>query len=128
MTGLVGTGSLVRLALRRDRVLLAVWILVFVISAAGSASATVGLYDTPGSRLAAATSINNSPSLVALYGLIYDESSLGALAMIKLGAFGGALVAVLAILLMIRHTRAEEEAGRLELIGSAIVGRHARRR
>ncbi|HEX7746376.1 MAG TPA: ABC transporter permease [Micromonosporaceae bacterium] len=125
MTGLAGTGSLVRLALRRDRVMLAVWILIFIVTAAGSASATVGLYGTPESRMQAAASINNSPSLVALYGLIYDESSVGALSMIKLGAFGGALVAVFAILLMIRHTRAEEEAGRLELVGSAVVGRHA---
>ncbi len=125
MTGLTGTGSLVRLALRRDRVMLSVWILIFVVMAAGSASATVGLYDTAESRAQAAASINNTPSLVALYGLIYDESSAGALSMIKLGAFGGALVAVLAILLVIRHTRAEEEAGRLELVGSAVVGRHA---
>jgi ABC-2 type transport system permease protein len=122
---LTGTGSLVRLALRRDRVMLAVWILVFVVMAAGSASATVGLFGTQESRIQAAASINNSPSLVALYGLIYDESSVGALSMIKLGAFGGALVAVLAILLVIRHTRAEEEAGRLELVGSTAVGRHA---
>jgi ABC-2 type transport system permease protein len=125
MTGMAGTGSLVRLALRRDRVMLAIWILIFVVSAAGSASATVGLYGTAESRVHAAASINNSPSLVALYGLIYDESSIGALSMIKLGAFGGALVAVFAILLMIRHTRAEEEAGRLELVGSTVVGRHA---
>jgi len=125
MSGLVGSGSLVRLALRRDRVLLSVWILIFVVMAAGSASATVGLYGTAEARAQAAASINNTPSLVALYGLIYDESSVGALSMIKLGAFGGALVAVLAILLVIRHTRAEEEAGRLELVGSAVVGRHA---
>jgi len=125
MTALAGTGALIRLALRRDRVMLSVWILIFVVMAAGSASATVGLYDTVESRTAAAANINNTPSLVALYGLIYDESSLGALSMIKLGAFGGALVAVLAIILVIRHTRAEEEAGRLELIGSAVVGRHA---
>jgi polyether ionophore transport system permease protein len=125
MSGLVGTGSLVRLALRRDRVILAVWILIFVAIAAGSASATVGLYDTVQARMAAASSINNTPSLVALYGLIYDESSLGALSLIKLGAFGGALVSVLAILIVIRHTRAEEETGRLELVGSAVVGRHA---
>ena len=125
MTGLVGTGSLLRLALRRDRVMLSAWILIFVVMAAGSASATIGLYGTVESRIAAADSINNSPSLVALYGLIYDESSIGALSMIKMGAFGGALVAVLAILLVIRHTRSEEEAGRLELVGSAVVGRHA---
>ena len=125
MSALVGTGSLVRLALRRDRMLLSAWILIFVVMAAGSASATVGLYDTVESRAQAAATINDTPSLVALYGLIYDESSVGALSMIKLGAFGGALVAVLAILLVIRHTRSEEEAGRLELVGSAVVGRHA---
>jgi len=123
--GFIGTGSLVRLALRRDRVMLAVWVLIFVVMAAGSASATVGIYGTVEQRIEAARAINNTPSLVALYGLIYDESSLGALSMIKLGAFGGALVAVLAIILMIRHTRAEEEAGRLELIGSTVVGRYA---
>jgi len=125
MSALVGTGSLVRLALRRDRLMLSVWILIFVVTAAGSAGATVGLYDSVESRIQASAAINKTPSLVALYGLIYDESSLGALSMIKLGAFGGALVAVFSILLVIRHTRAEEEAGRLELVGSTVVGRHA---
>ena len=52
MTALVGTGSLVRLALRRDRVMLSAWILIFVVTAAGSAAATVGLYGTVESRIA----------------------------------------------------------------------------
>jgi polyether ionophore transport system permease protein len=125
MTALAGTGSLIRLALRRDRIMLTAWILIFAGMAAGSASATVSLYGTPDERAQAALAINNSPSLVALYGLIYDVSSIGAISMIKLGAFGGALVGVLAILIVNRHTRAEEEAGRLELVGSAVVGRHA---
>jgi ABC-2 type transport system permease protein len=125
MTALAGTGQLIRLALRRDRVMLSAWILIFAALAASSASATRGLYDTPQSLAQAALAINNSPSLVALYGLIYDVSSIGAVSMIKLGAFGGALVGVLMIIVVIRHTRAEEEAGRLELVGSAAVGRHA---
>ena len=37
-----------------------------------------------------------------------------------------ALVALASIMLMVRHTRAEEETGRAELTGSAVVGRHAR--
>ena len=40
MNALTGTGTLVRLALRRDRVLLPVWIAVFVLMAVTSASAT----------------------------------------------------------------------------------------
>ena len=45
--------------------------------------------------------------------------------MVKMSGFGGILVAIMAILLVIRHTRVEEEAGRLELVGSAVVGRRA---
>ncbi len=125
MSALTGTWELVRLAVRRDRVMLPVWLAVFVLTAASSASATVGLYPSVSSRVEAAAGINDIPSLVALYGRIYDPTSLGALSMIKLSAMGAALVAVLAIIVAVRHTRAEEEAGRLELLGSTVLGRLA---
>jgi len=124
-SSLTGTRALVRLALRRDRVLLPVWLLVLVGTAASSASATVGIYPTQASRVQAAAGINGTPSLVALYGRIYDPTSLGAIAMLKLTAIGAVLVAVLSIMTVTRHTRAEEETGRLELLGATVVGRHA---
>ena len=40
----------------------------------------------------------------------------------------GRLAALMSIFVVIRHTRADEEAGRLELVGSAAVGRQARAR
>jgi ABC-2 type transport system permease protein len=120
-----GTSAMVRLALRRDRVLIPVWLAVFVGMAAGSAATTVGLYPDLPSRHEFAASVNNTPTLVALYGRIYDESSLGEISLLKLGGMGCALVAVLTIILMVRHTRAEEEAGRLELLGGTVLGRYA---
>ncbi len=125
MSDLVGTLPLVRLALRRDRLLLPVWIAVFVVTAASSASAAAGLYPTLESRVSAADGLNASTALVALYGRIYDPTSIGALAMFKLSGLGAALVAVLATITVVRHTRAEEEAGRLELLGATVVGRQA---
>lgn len=125
MNGYAGTGALVRLALRRDRVMLPVWLAAFVVTAAGSASATVGLYPTLPPRIQAAESFNRTQALVALYGRVYDTSSLGALAMVKAGGIGAILVAVLAILVVVRHTRAEEESGRLELVGATAIGRRA---
>lgn len=125
MTALTGTRELVRLALRRDRVMLPAWIAVFVLVAVSSASATAELYPTIESRVRAAASINGTPSLVAMYGRVYDPTSLGAVAMLKMGVFGAALVAVLAILTVIRHTRAEEETGRVELLGATVIGRPA---
>ena len=125
MTGLVGTAALVRLALRRDRIMLPVWLAVLVGTAASSAWATADLYPTSASRLRAAESFNGIQSLVALYGRIYDPPSVGGIALVKLGGIGAVFVALLSILVVVRHTRAEEEAGRLELVGATVVGRHA---
>jgi len=122
---LEGTGTLIRLALRRDRVLLPAWISVLVLAVMSTARATVDLYPTIASRLEAAKAVNDSPSLVAMFGRIYDPTSLGALAMVKWVAFGGAAAAVLAGMITVRHSRAEEEAGRLEILGATIVGRRA---
>ena len=122
---LAGTGTLLRLAVRRDRWLLPVWTLGFAAMAGFSASATADLYPDLAGRVDAARVVNATPSLVALYGRVYDPTSLGSLALIKLTAFGAALVAVLMIVVTVRHTRAEEEAGRLELLGAGVVGRDA---
>jgi ABC-2 type transport system permease protein len=125
VNGFVGTGQLVRLALRRDRIMLPGWILAFAAVAASAASATVGLYPTVESRVQVAMTMNNTPSLVALYGRVYDPTSLGAVSMIKLGGVVAALVSVFAVITVVRHTRAEEESGRLELVGATVVGRYA---
>lgn len=124
MSGFAGTGAMLRLALRRDRVLLPVWVAVFVLSAWSSAAATIDLYPDEASRRAAVAAVNDLPSLLAFYGRVW-EPTLGALSMVKMTAMGTALLAVLAIVLVVRHTRGEEEAGRLELLGATVVGRRA---
>lgn len=124
MNDFAGTTTLVRLALRRDRVILPVWILVFVSMAAGSAKASIDLYPDVASRVSAAETTNSSPALVSLYGRIFDPTSLGEVSLFKLTSFGAMLVGLLAALLVVRHTRAEEESGRLELLSAGILGRY----
>lgn len=125
MTDFAGTSTLVRLALRRDRIMLPVWILVFVVSAAGSAQASIELYPDVASRVSAAETTNSSPALVSLYGRIWDPSSLGELSLFKLTCFGALLVGLLAAMIVVRHTRTEEESGRLELLSAGVLGRYA---
>ncbi len=125
MNGLTGTRELLALNLRRDRFLLPVWLLGCAGSAAGSAAATVGLYPDEASRIAAAELINATPALVAFYGPIWDPTSLGALSMFKLTGLGSVIVALFGLLMVIRHTRADEELGRRELLGGGVLGRHA---
>jgi len=125
VSSLAGTGALVRLALRRDRIVLVVFIVVLVVMVGASASATVKLYPSEASRVAAAGAVNSSTATLAMYGPIHDATSIGALSTFKLGIMGAVAVAVLALFLVVRHTRTEEETGRLELLGATVVGRRA---
>ena len=122
MTGVAG---LTRLALRRSRLLMAVWTAVLVLVAYASAAATGGLYSTAAEQVAAARTINGSPALVALYGPILDVHSLGELAMTKMTVTYALFVMALAVTLVRRHTRVDEESGRAELLGGLAVDQSA---
>ncbi|GAA5075542.1 ABC-2 type transport system permease protein [Thermocatellispora tengchongensis] len=125
MTGtMTGTGTLIRLILRRDRVLLPVWIVITALLPASIASATTDLYADQAARDSFAAASASNPAQLAMRGPIYD-ASVGGLTAWTLGSslalFGG----LISILLMIRHTRVEEETGRRELLASGVIGRHA---
>jgi ABC-2 type transport system permease protein len=122
---LAGSGTLLRLALRRDRVLLPVWMAALVLSCASSVQATVDLYPDQASRVAAARGLNDNPALVAFYGPIADVHQLGGVATFKLLLLGGVFLAMLCSVLVRRHTRVEEESGRAELLAATAIGRHA---
>lgn len=122
---LVGTGELVRLGLRRDRWLLPLWIVGFAAMSGSAASAGANLYPDVASRIEAAVTLNATAAMVALFGRIYDPTSLGSLSLIKYTAFMTAVLAVMMVFITIRHTRADEETGRLELLGGGRLGRDA---
>ncbi len=90
-----------------------------------SAAATGSLYPTVADRVSAATAINASPSVVALYGPILDVRSLGELAMTKMTVLYAVFVALLLLVVVRRHTRSEEESGQAELLGGTAIGRDA---
>jgi polyether ionophore transport system permease protein len=124
VTTLVGTGSLVRLILRRDRWMLPVWVVVLSFIPIGVAGAFAGLYPTLDLRLELMATVVTNPGLVALLGPLYDPS-IGGLTAWRIGTIGCVFVALMAVLTVIRHTRVEEETGRRELLGSTVIGRHA---
>ncbi len=124
MRTLVGTGSLIRLILRRDRLRLLVWIVVLALVPVSTASAFIGLYPTEADRLLLVGTVGSNPALVAFLGPIYG-SSIGALTTWRVGVIGSVFVAIMAVLTVIRHTREDEESGRRDLLGATVVGRNA---
>ncbi|MFI9274287.1 ABC transporter permease [Kitasatospora sp. NPDC052896] len=125
MNGLAGTATLFRLALRRDRVMLPAWVAFLTAAVASTAYSFHRLYPNPAAREQLAASLVSNSSLRALYGPLNDPSTIGGITAWRMGVFGPALAGLMSILLVVRHTRAEEEDGRLELVGAGAVGRGA---
>jgi ABC-2 type transport system permease protein len=125
MSTMAGVGQVARISVRRDRILVSVWTLVLVAVCYASAVATAPLYPTAADQVAAAEAINASPAVVALYGPILDVHSLGELSMTKMTVLYAVFVAILAVVVVRRHTRTEEESGRAELLGGTAIGRDA---
>ena len=121
---LAGTGALARLAFRRDRIMLPAWVYVITVLIASNSYSLGKLYPTAVARDALAVSGGRNPALVFLYGRFWGDS-LGAVSAWRYGVWAAIFAALMSIFLVIRHTRADEEAGRLELVGSAAVGRLA---
>ncbi|MFB8006180.1 ABC transporter permease [Nocardia sp. NPDC056000] len=123
-TDFTGTGQLLRLYLRRDRIVLPLWVLLLSLPL-GSVyiNSIVSVYPDEADRVGFANSILASPAQLAMYGPVYN-TSLGAVGIWKAGMFYS-LIAIATILTVIRHTRAEEETGRGELVAATRVGRYA---
>ena len=124
MTRLAGTRELLRLAWRRDRIIVPSSVLGLVLLSVGSAQATLALYPDDSSAAQGLAEIVANPAVLAMYGPI-SAASADALAVFKTVMMGAVLVSVLALVIVRRHTRTEEEEGRLELVGSGVVGRWA---
>ncbi|MHB1473267.1 MAG: ABC transporter permease [Dermatophilaceae bacterium] len=122
---LTGLWPMTRLALRRDRIWWPAWIVLISVQVVATAGAFESLYPTPQSRLGLGMTMGQNPSLRAMYGPAFDLTSAGGFTAWRMGGFAAAVIALMSLLAVIRHTRAEEEAGRLELLRSGVVGRHA---
>jgi ABC-2 type transport system permease protein len=118
-----GTLRLVRLILRRDRLLIPLWVSLSALLPIAFAGSISTLYPTAESRRQLATAVGSSPPLLALLGPIYDPG-IGGITSWRMGIIP-VLVGIFTLLSVIRHTRTEEEAGRRELLGSTVIGRQA---
>jgi ABC-2 type transport system permease protein len=125
VTGLTGTLSLVRLLLRRDRIYLPVWVYALVGITYAAANGVHHTYDTPREIASYATNIGGSPAVVAFNGPPVALDTIGGILVYETSFTALLGVALMAVFLVVRHTRAEEEVGRTELLASTVVGRHA---
>ena len=122
-----GTALAARLALRRSRWFWLVWILALWATMQGTAGAYTTLVPdshAPSGRMLI-EGLSANATMRAMLGPPYNLYDAGGFTMWRVGTFAAAAAAMMAALGVIRATRAEEEAGRVELLRSGAIGRHA---
>lgn len=124
MSASTGTLRLLRLAGRRERVRIPVWIAGLSALLAAQAAGNAETYATQAERTSAAVVLAANPALRMLRGPAADTSA-GALLASDAFWILAILTALLSAFTVVRHTRHEEETGRGELVGAAPVGSHA---
>ncbi|RKN22588.1 anibiotic ABC transporter [Micromonospora musae] len=124
MSAFTGTGRLTRLALRRDRIRLGIWIFGTPLLGYALAASVAGVYPDEAARHGYATTSASSLVARAFNGPIAG-TDLGAVVVAETYATLAVLVALLSTFAVVRHTRQNEETGRAELLGASVVGRYA---
>ncbi|MGQ4267718.1 ABC transporter permease [Nocardiopsis changdeensis] len=123
MSALTGTGTLTRFILRRDRIRMSVWVVALV----GTVGLTVPTLDeafaTEAQRQARAA-LMDTPTGILFGGPGFglDDYTLGAMVVNELTMSLLIAMAIMSILHVVRHTRAEEESGRAELLRAGVLG------
>jgi ABC-2 type transport system permease protein len=119
--------SLVRLLLAqlaRDRWTSPIWILGIAGLALAAASAVATEFADEGDRMAIIAVASINPAFLFLRGTP-DGSGIGAVVFFQAFSFLAVLAGLMSTFLVVRHTRADEELGRAELITSTPVRRAA---
>jgi ABC-2 type transport system permease protein len=124
---LTGVSTLLRLALRRDRVRLSVWIGALTLMMVYAPNTIKLAYPEEPQRWAR-VNLLKTPAGIILGGPMFGvkETDLGVMMANELMLTVIVAASILSILTVIRHTRAEEESGAAELVLSSVVGRYAR--
>lgn len=123
---LTGLGFILRFYLRLDRTRIIIWTLSFFAIIYLSVIALVESYPTQ-AALDARASLMTNPAAIMMTGPAFslDNYTFGAMLSNELSLWTFIPAAIMSILLVVRHTRQEEETGRAEVLRSLPVGRHA---
>ncbi|AXG13353.1 ABC transporter permease [Intrasporangium calvum] len=121
---LTGFGTLLRLIGRRDRVRVPLWILAITATQVAGAAAYPGLYPDAAARLVQAEVIGSSPAMKAMTGPGHglDDYTFGAMMTNEYLGLMVIFAALMSVFMVVRHTRAEEEEGRAELVRANVTG------
>lgn len=125
MRSVTGARIFVGFFVRRDRWMVLWWVVGGVILYWSQAISVDGLYTTQAEFDRAAASMQSNAGFIAMAGPPRVLNTVGGQVAWQSSAFGAIVAGLMSMFLVGRHTRAEEESGREELVRAGAVGRHS---
>ncbi len=119
---ITGYRLLFGLALRRERILAPVTVVIFVLVNLATAASIASAYGTPEKRRMLEAGPGATTAFRFLLGDTVHIQSIASATVWRAGLFMIAALGVCTVLMVVRQTRREEELGRTELIRSGVVG------
>jgi ABC-2 type transport system permease protein len=120
-----GTLAFLRAFARRDRWMYLWWGIGVAVLYVSQAWSVDGLYKTQAEFDKAAATMEGNAALIAMAGPARALNTTGGQVTWQAAAFGAVCAGLMSMFVIGRHTRAEEETGRDELLRAAPVGRYA---
>lgn len=124
--GFVGTVPLLKVALHQDARKIAPWVAGISALSASSVLAYAWVFPDAHSRAELAAGVGANPALSLIFGRAQDLTQADGFNAWRAGALGAFFAGLMAILIVVRNSRADEDSGQAELLASGVLGREAR--
>jgi ABC-2 type transport system permease protein len=123
---LTGAPPLLRAALKQDARNIGPWIALISALSASSVLAYAWVFPDLASRTRLAGTLGANPALSLIFGPARNLLTADGFNAWRAGALGGFFAALMAIFIVIRNSRADEDSGQAELLASGVMGRQTR--
>ncbi|MBB1510094.1 ABC transporter permease [Tessaracoccus sp. MC1756] len=123
---LTGARPLLKVSLRQDAHNFAPWVMLISVLSATSILGYRWVFPDEPDRVALATAVGANPALELIFGQARDLLTNDGFNAWRAGGLGAFFAGLMAILIVVRNSRADEDSGRAELIASGVITRRAR--
>ena len=123
---LTGVRHLLPVALHQDRRSIAPWIALISVLSASSVLVYDWVFPDPEAQRILQLNVTANPAMALIFGKPVDLTTADGFNAWRAGALGMFFSGLMAIFIVVRNSRAEEDSGRAELVASGVIGREAR--
>ncbi|GJF09901.1 exporter of polyketide antibiotics [Mycolicibacterium cyprinidarum] len=126
MTAFSGVSVLLPVSLKQNAHGIAPWVIGVSSLSASSILAYRWIFPDVADRTQLSTALASNPALSLIFGPARDLMTNDGFNAWRSGALGAFFAALMAILIVVANSRADEDSGQAELLASGVVGRQAR--